>query len=104
MKVLVLGAGAWGTAVALSAADRHEVSLWARDGRQAAELFARRENLRYLPGFPLPAALALLSGPAAELPGLATAHDLVIVATPMAGLRAMLSTLRDCQRPVAWLC
>ncbi|MGV3495024.1 MAG: NAD(P)H-dependent glycerol-3-phosphate dehydrogenase [Ramlibacter sp.] len=104
MRILVLGAGAWGTALAISAAARHPVTLWARDAAQAGALELRRENAHYLPGFALPAQVTPVSTDPAALQGLAQAHDLVIVATPMAALRAMLVALRDCQRPVAWLC
>lgn len=104
MKILVLGAGAWGTAVAVSASARHAVTLWARDTRQAQALAASRENNRYLPGIRLPDALALGAQPLAELPGLAAVSDLAIIATPMAGLRGMLALLHDCPVPVAWLC
>jgi preprotein translocase subunit SecB len=62
MKILVIGAGAWGTAVAVSSADRHQVTLWARDAVLAADLQAARTNARYLPGVPLPAGLRLQGG------------------------------------------
>lgn len=101
MKILVLGAGAWGTAVAISAAARHSVTLWARDATQAQALQVTRENARYLPGIALPPLLAVRSGP---LPGLLHGRDLVIIATPMAALRGLLQELRDCPAPVAWLC
>jgi glycerol-3-phosphate dehydrogenase (NAD(P)+) len=102
MDILVLGAGAWGTAVALAGGTRHRVTLWARDAAQAAAIAAAREHRKYLAGFPLPPTVVLTADP--DLAALAARHDLVIVATPMAGLRAMLSALRDCPRPVAWLC
>ncbi|HEY9208621.1 MAG TPA: NAD(P)H-dependent glycerol-3-phosphate dehydrogenase [Acidovorax sp.] len=104
MKIVVLGAGAWGTALAMGAAQQpggHAVTLWARDGRQVADMQVQRQNARYLPGIAFPPALAV-SG--ADPLALARAADLVIVATPMAALRAMLRALRDCQAPVAWLC
>ena len=104
MKILVLGAGAWGTALAVSAATRHSVLLWARDPLQAEALRAQRSNARYLPGVAFPAALQLLSNPAPDLPGLCADADLVVLATPMAGLRGLLLLLRDCAAPVAWLC
>jgi glycerol-3-phosphate dehydrogenase (NAD(P)+) len=104
MKIAVLGAGAWGTALAISAAGRHEVTLWARDASQARALAAARENARYLPGFTLPAAIGLDSREAAQLPRLAAAHDLVVLATPMSALRGMLQTLAGTAVPVAWLC
>jgi glycerol-3-phosphate dehydrogenase (NAD(P)+) len=104
MKIVVLGAGAWGTALAMGAARQtggHAVILWARDGQQVADMQARRQNARYLPGIDFPAALSV-SG--ADPLALARAADLVIVATPMAALRGMLLALRGCQAPVAWLC
>ena len=104
MKIVVLGAGAWGTALAMGAARQtggHAVTLWARDGQQVADMLARRQNARYLPGVDFPAALAV-SG--ADPLVLARAADLVIVATPMAALRSMLLALRGCPAPVAWLC
>ncbi|HEY0826338.1 MAG TPA: NAD(P)H-dependent glycerol-3-phosphate dehydrogenase [Ramlibacter sp.] len=104
MDILVLGAGAWGTALAISAGARHRVTLWARDPAQAAAIAARGENLHYLPGFRLPAGVSVRSREAGGLAALAQRHELVIVATPMAGLREMLAALRDCTRPVAWLC
>lgn len=104
MDILVLGAGAWGTALAISAGTRHRVGLWARDAAQAAAIAAAGENFRYLPGQRLPPGVRVLGDEAGNLPALAGRHDLVIVATPMAGLRAMLAALRDVPRPVAWLC
>src|SRR4051794_27752789 len=104
MKIMVFGAGAWGTALAVTACARHEVTLWARDPAQAAALQSQRENRRYLPGIALPAALALSAEP---LNGLGTSldeADVAVIATPMAGLRDMLTGLRDHRRPVAWLC
>jgi glycerol-3-phosphate dehydrogenase (NAD(P)+) len=104
MKILVFGAGAWGTALAVSAAPRHEVALWARDPAQASALAATRENLRYLPGVALPAGVAVRADPAERLVDLARASELAIIATPMAGLRQVLCSLRGHLGPVAWLC
>jgi len=57
MKIIVLGAGAWGTALAMSATQnplaRHAVTLWARDPAQVAAMQAQRLNARYLPGMAL---------------------------------------------------
>ena len=104
MKIIVLGAGAWGTAVAMSAAQHpagHAVTLWARDAAQAAQMQTQRHNARYLPGITLPPSLTLAHG---DLAALWTGADLVIVATPMAALRGMLQALHGCAAPVAWLC
>ena len=104
MKIIVLGAGAWGTAVAISAAQHpagHAVTLWARDAAQAAQMQTQRHNARYLPGITLPPSLTLAHG---DFAALWTGADLVIVATPMAALRGMLQALHGCAAPVAWLC
>ena len=99
MKLLVLGAGAWGTALAANAARQHQVTLWARDTAHADVLRSQRRNGKYLPGIDLPADLQVGSGDPAPL---ARGCDLVIVATPMAGLRGMLQALATCPAPVAW--
>lgn len=104
MRIAVLGAGAWGTALAVAAASRHEVTLWGRDATQMADLAHARENRRYLPGFALPAALALRADLTATLAYLqADAGSLLIVATPMSGLETMLAQAPR-QLPVLWLC
>lgn len=101
MKICVLGAGAWGTALAASAARRHDVTLWARDTAQASAIAAARENARYLPGIALPSSLCVASGDASFAFRDAA---LLIVATPMAALRSQLAILSDVAAPVAWLC
>ncbi len=102
MNIVVLGAGAWGTALAISAgrpADAHcQVTLWARDAQQAADLQQYRENRRYFSGVVIPETVQIASGP------LPVGADLVIIATPMAGLRTMLTLLAGLRVPVAWLC
>jgi len=107
MKIIVLGAGAWGTALAASAAvpgAGHQVTLWARDASQVQALQQQHANQRYLPGVTLPQALVFSAAPESALPALAAAADLVVVATPMAALREMLAVLRASRVPVAWLC
>jgi glycerol-3-phosphate dehydrogenase (NAD(P)+) len=102
MRIVINGAGAWGTALALCAARSHDVSLLARDAKQAAQMQKSRENARYLPGLPLPPALTILQGDA-HLAAMMPA-DLYVIATPMAGLRASLKALQNVAAPVAWLC
>jgi glycerol-3-phosphate dehydrogenase (NAD(P)+) len=101
MNVTILGAGAWGTALAVQAAPRHVVRLWARDAARACLLGASRRNERYLPGVTLPANVTVV----ADLErALAPAGDgLLVIATPMSGLRAMLSVVPEEAR-VLWLC
>ncbi|WP_431128297.1 NAD(P)H-dependent glycerol-3-phosphate dehydrogenase [Variovorax paradoxus] len=101
MKICVHGAGAWGTALAVNAAGRHEVTLWARDAAQAAAISAAHENIRYLPGLTLPPSLTVRAG---DLRHARVGAELVIVATPMAALRQQLTDLRGTTAPVAWLC
>ena len=112
MKIAVIGAGAWGTALAVSAAStvagaapsRHAVTLWARDAAQLALLQAQRLNARYLPGITLPRDLALAGGSASSLDTTLAGQDLIVIATPIAALRGMLQRMAQVQVPVAWLC
>jgi glycerol-3-phosphate dehydrogenase (NAD(P)+) len=102
MNLTVLGAGAWGTALAASAASRHPTQLWARDAAQAAQMRRARVNAPYLPGFALPEALQIETDFDAAL---AHARDgLVIVATPMAALGEMLHRIGPRAAGVLWLC
>lgn len=103
MEIIVLGAGAWGTALASASALVHQVTLWARDAAQAQVMQLEHENKRYLPGVLLPPGLTFSSTPGAGLNHLVAGADLVVVATPMAGLRQMLTQLRDCRMPLVWL-
>ncbi|MBX3634391.1 MAG: NAD(P)-dependent glycerol-3-phosphate dehydrogenase [Rubrivivax sp.] len=104
MKITMLGAGAWGTALAIAAAARHEVLLWARDPAQAAAMTATRRNERYLPEVELPAALRVTADHAAALDhaGGSGSAGLTVIATPMSGLRGQLAALDDA-RPALWL-
>ena len=107
MKIIVIGAGAWGTALAVSAARNpagHHVVLWARDGAQAQTMDSARENARYLPGIPLPRELTVRGSDVASLLEAAPQAELLIVATPVAGLRPTLELLRDTRVPIGWLC
>ncbi len=104
MKIIAIGSGAWGTALAVNAAARHHVTLWSRDAAHAQALGAARENRRYLPGVALPPSLVLSADPLATVAAQAAGFDLVLVAAPMAGLRHTLSSLRALQTPVVWLC
>jgi glycerol-3-phosphate dehydrogenase (NAD(P)+) len=72
MKIIVLGAGAWGTALAVSACRnpqaQHQVTLWARDAAQTSSMEQLRENQRYLPGVALPPSLCWSNSMAVPLP------------------------------------
>lgn len=101
MKIAVLGAGAWGTALAVQAARRHDVQLWARDAGQLARIGESRRNDRYLPGVGLPSGLGVQPD---LLAAMAHAREgLLIVASPMSGLRALLQAA-PADQAVVWLC
>jgi len=104
MKIAVLGAGAWGTALAIHAGAHHSVTLWARHAPQAQAMQAQRVNARYLPEQPFSAGVQVSSAPLG--PWLAE-QDLVVIGSPMSSLRGMLTQLAPLlgsQVPVAWLC
>ncbi|MCW5670174.1 MAG: NAD(P)-dependent glycerol-3-phosphate dehydrogenase [Hydrogenophaga sp.] len=108
MNIVVLGAGAWGTALAVGAAAQggefRQVTLWARDAQQADEMRTRRENRRYLPGVALPPSMGIEDGRLDAASKMLAGADLLIIATPMSGLRGMLEALASHPAPVAWLC
>ncbi|HEY2928169.1 NAD(P)H-dependent glycerol-3-phosphate dehydrogenase [Piscinibacter sp.] len=102
MNLSVLGAGAWGTALAINAGARHAVRLWARDAQQVAHLEATRLNERYLSGVALPPSVQVTNDFDEAI-----AHargGLVIIATPMAALAEMLGRLPADAPGVLWLC
>lgn len=102
MNIAVMGAGAWGTALAINLSAHHKVTLWARKPEQITELRSTGVNKRYLPDITLPSQLALTSDVAAAL------HEvtLVILAVPVSGLRDALKLLAKTQYTcgVVWLC
>ena len=102
MNLTVLGAGAWGTALAASACTRQPTRLWARDAVQAEAMRRERCNRRYLPDAALPGELHIDDD---FDDAVAHARDgLIVVATPMAGLEGMLRRLPDDAGGVLWLC
>ena len=96
----VLGAGAWGTALAVALSPRHRVALWARDSEQAKAIAAARRNQRYLPEITLPDSLQIGS----DLEQAIAKVELLIAATPAAGLRDLVGKLRGGNIPLVWLC
>ena len=103
MNLTVLGAGAWGTALAVHASGAQQVRLWARDPAQVAQMRSLRRNPAYLPEIALPPALQITNDFDAALRH--ARGGLVIVATPMAALEEMLRRAgaeRDVD--ILWLC
>lgn len=95
-RVAVVGAGAWGTTIAVLVARREPVVLVARSAEAAARLEADRENVARLPGVPFPDGLALSSDPSSVREA-----DLVIVAVPSAHLRELASQVGPAIDPAA---
>ncbi len=102
--VAILGAGAWGTAIAIHLAQRAtakpRVTLWTRDAAQARAMAASRSNARYLPDIALPPSLAISS----DL-GEAAQAELLVAATPAAALPALARALAalGAHAPLIWL-
>jgi len=110
MNIMIIGAGAWGTALAISLAASHRVTLWARDAAQIEAMRITRYNQHYLPDILLPDNVKLSSDFSAAL----AAAELVIIAVPTAALRPTLHQLVQLQRRpfgglgagfnVVWVC
>ena len=102
MRLSVLGAGAWGTALAASWAPHHEVTLWGRNTAELDAMRTSRVNTRYLPGCPLPDALQFKP----DFNAVVDAADLIVIAVPTSGLRATLAALaaRPHLPPLVWVC
>lgn len=95
MRVCVLGAGSWGTALAiLLARNGHEVTLWGRDEEEIAAMRSVRENLHYLPGFALPEGILPTTSLSAE-----KSFDLWVMAVPSPGVREASRQIRG-ERPL----
>lgn len=106
MNISILGAGAWGTALAIALAPQHNVLLWGRNPEAMRVMAACRENVHYLPGFSLPASMQV----SADLKTAVRGAHLLIVATSVAGLRplcvqlqSMLANTGGCAN-IVWLC
>ncbi len=103
MNLTVLGAGAWGTALAVHACATQPTRLWSRDPGHASALATSRRNDRYLPGVELPPLLEIGAGLDAALRH--AEGGMVVIATPMAGLEPTLRRLpAGLDVPVVWLC
>lgn len=102
MKIAILGAGAWGTALGIALAPRHEIALWCRDPQQSDLLASARINTRYLPGVAVPPQVCITD----EANDALRSCELAIVAVPTAALRETVRRIARQKRPldVVWLC
>lgn len=102
MRIAVLGAGAWGTALAIRLARHTPVVLWTRSPDHAQSMALELENRRYLPGHALPPELHV----GADLNAAIGDADLLVAAVPSNAFRALATALREsgCDKPLVWLC
>ncbi len=102
MNITVIGAGAWGTALAITLAKQHPVTLWTRNVEQMAQMSAARCNARYFPQHVFPDGLTLVP----RLPAALAYAELVLVVVPTAGLRETLGAIVSNGRrmSVIWAC
>ncbi len=102
MRIGVLGAGAWGTALALNLCERHQVTLWVWEPAQLEEMRTHRENARFLPGFPIPHDLVLTDDANVAL----ASADLALLVVPTSALRETFRRVATSgfPVPVVWAC
>lgn len=102
MKIAVLGAGAWGSALAISLSTRHQIHLWTKDPDHAIEMDRQRINQAFLPGHLLPESLKITATLYEALEGV----NLALIVVPVAGLRDTLRAIVACniKVPVIWGC
>lgn len=103
MNITILGAGAWGTALALHFAQTHMVTLWTHGEAHAHELQKDRSNVQYLKNFLFPDTLAVST----DFIEAVSDADLILIATPVVGLRPSLQKLKNIffqDKPILWVC
>jgi glycerol-3-phosphate dehydrogenase (NAD(P)+) len=100
IRLAVMGAGAWGTALAMHFAARHKVTLWVWDPTQLEAMSASRENTQFLPGFRLPDEVRIEGDVVRAL----ESADLALVVVPTSALRETFRRVAECGRklPVVW--
>jgi glycerol-3-phosphate dehydrogenase (NAD(P)+) len=107
MNIAVLGAGAWGTAIAAVLSARHSVVLYARNPDQCAQLARDRVNARYLPSLALSESLQFTDDLHVAVEHTASSDSgLILVATPTAELRSIVRDVSEIapDATLVWLC
>lgn len=99
-KIAVLGAGAWGTALAMNISQRHQVSLWARNAGHVSGMRKARANPLYLGDFKFNDSLQVEDDLQTAIDG----ADLILSVVPTAGFRPILHELKKlhCKLPIIW--
>lgn len=100
MNVCVLGAGAWGTALAIHIAKKHNVVLWARDSSHVSGMQKSRSNPLYLGDFIFPKNLALENDLEIAIEG----AEILISVVPTSGFRSVLNKIQKINKniPIIW--
>lgn len=92
MRIAVLGAGSWGTALAIILANnQHYVALWSHKQEYTDDILSKRENPSFLPGITIPPGVNATSDLAAAVDGC----DMIVAAVPSQFLRGVIMRLRD---------
>ena len=99
MKIAILGAGAWGTALAIALSSRYDISLWEHDAAHFAHLRAHRTSC-FLPEFSLPDRIELHSSVSDAL----AQAGLALIAVPTQGLRQTLRKMKSSRVPTVLAC
>jgi len=90
MKITVLGAGSWGTTLALVlVGNGHDVQLWTYKQEQAAQMQKTRENPQFLPGIPLPKKLLIVT----DIEAACTDREMIVAAVPSQFLRSVIQRI-----------
>ena len=99
-KIAVLGAGAWGTALAMNISQRHNVSLWARNAGHVSGMRKARANPLYLGDFKFNEQLQVED----DLQTAISDADLILSVVPTAGFRSILKDIKalGCDLPIIW--
>lgn len=101
MKITILGAGIWGSALAIALAPRHQVLLWGRNDSVIQQANLTRQHQ----GLTLPSSILLTSAFSQAIAHLNESDSLLIVATSVSGLRPMAQALKAFSIPnLVWLC
>ena len=102
MRIAVLGAGAWGTALGINLSARHQINLWTKSSDHATEMDSQRINQSFLPGYALPKSIKITS----ILNEALDTVDLALIVVPISGLRETLRAIvaSNIKVPMLWGC
>ncbi len=94
-RIAVIGAGSWGTALAIHLAAKHVVNLWSHNADHVAKMEAERLNERFLPENPLPNNIILFS----HFQEAITDVDAILIVVPSTAFNEIIQLLKACNLP-----